>query len=196
MAEEPEMFKNQPVMMFADQAAWGAWLAAEHGSSNGVWLRLAKKAGPLRSPTYAEALDEALCYGWIDGQKYSYDEHSWLQKFTPRRPKSLWSQVNREKVAALIANGKMRPAGQAEIDRAQADGRWEAAYPSQSTAEIPDDFQAALDAQPGASQFFAGLTSAQRYSFLFRIITAKKAETRAKRIAEFAALLGRGEKLG
>ena len=142
-----------PIMMFEDPAAWTAWLAANYASSSGVWLRHAKKASNIPSVTYHEALDVALCYGWIDGQKKSYDETTWLQKWTPRGKKSIWSKINREKVKALIEQGQMQPAGLGEVERAKADGRWDAAYDSQSTATMPDDFGAALDASPPAKPF-------------------------------------------
>jgi uncharacterized protein YdeI (YjbR/CyaY-like superfamily) len=184
-----------PVMLFADQHEWAVWLDASHASSPGVWLRLAKKASGIPSVTYAEALDVALCYGWIDGQKKSYDESSWLQKFTPRGAKSIWSKINREKAQALIASGQMQPAGLMAIERAKQDGRWDAAYDSQSGATVPSDFQAALESNPKANAFFATLNSTNRYAILFRIQTAKKAETRARRIQQFIGMLERHEKL-
>lgn len=182
-----------PVILFEDPAAWAAWLDARHADAPGVWLRLAKKGAPIRSLSYAEALDEALCYGWIDSQKKSYDEDSWIQKFTPRGRKSLWSKVNRDKVAAL--GERMKPAGLREVERAREDGRWDAAYDSQRNATVPDDFQAALDANPAARDFFATLNGANRYSILFRIQTAKKPETRARRIETLVAMLERNEKI-
>jgi len=184
-----------PIMMFEDPAAWTAWLAANYASSSGVWLRHAKKASNIPSVTYHEALDVALCYGWIDGQKKSYDETTWLQKWTPRGKKSIWSKINREKANALIVQGQMQPAGLGEVERAKADGRWDAAYDSARTSTVPDDFGAALDVSPSAKAFFATLNSANRYAILFRIQTAKKAETRARRIAEFIGMLERQEKL-
>ncbi len=184
-----------PIIMFESQAAWAAWLEANHASSSGVWLRHAKKASNIPSVSYHEALDVALCYGWIDGQKKSYDETTWLQKWTPRAAKSIWSKINREKVQALIERGHMQPAGLSEVERAKMDGRWDAAYDSQSTATVPDDFGAALDVSPPARAFFATLNSANRYAILFRIQTAKKAETRARRIAEFIGMLERQEQL-
>ena len=184
-----------PVLHFEDAHAWAAWLDEHHANSPGAWLRLAKKAGPLTSPSYAEALDEALRYGWIDSQKKTFDEHSWIQKFGPRKPKGLWSKINRDKIAALEAAGRMMPAGIREVERAKADGRWDAAYDSQSNATVPDDFQAALDANPAARDFFATLNSANRYAVLFRIQTAKKPETRTRRIETLVAMLERGEKI-
>lgn len=182
-----------PTLSFADQAEWRAWLAVEHATSAGIWLKLAKKATGIASINYAQALDEALCYGWIDGQKKSFDEQYWLQKFTPRGKKSIWSKVNRDHIERLSAAGLMHAAGEAEVERAKADGRWDAAYDSPKNSTVPEDFQAALDASPTAASFFATLKQANRYSFLFRIQTAKKPETRAKRIGDFIAMLERGE---
>ena len=184
-----------PIMLFADPEAWTSWLETNHAAERGVWLQLAKKASGIASVTYHEALDVALCYGWIDGQKKPYDEKTWLQKFTPRGAKSVWSQINREKVQRLIEHGAMRPAGQATVDLAKQDGRWEAAYASQRTMTVPPDFQAALDGNLAARDFFDTLNRANRYAFLFRIETAKKAETRARRIQEFIAMLERHEQL-
>jgi uncharacterized protein YdeI (YjbR/CyaY-like superfamily) len=184
-----------PIILFEDQAAWAAWLEQHHAASRGLWLRHAKKAADLSSVSYAEALDTALCYGWIDGQKKSYDDSSWLQKWTPRGAKSIWSKINREKALKLIESGAMQPAGMAQVERARKDGRWDAAYDSHSTATVPDDFQAALDSNPEAKAFFATLNSTNRYAILFRIQTAKKAETRARRIEEFIGMLERHEKL-
>jgi uncharacterized protein YdeI (YjbR/CyaY-like superfamily) len=189
MPAKPEL----PVILFEDPAAWATWLDEHHAGAPGIWLRLAKKDAPIRSVSYAEALDEALCYGWIDSQKKSWDEDSWIQKFTPRGKKSLWSKVNRDKVAALA--GRMRPAGLREVERAKEDGRWDAAYDSQRNATVPDDFQAALDANPAARGFFATLNGANRYAVLFRIQTAKKPETRARRIETLVAMLARNEKI-
>ena len=187
--------RELPIMMFARQQAWEQWLDQHHADSPGVWIQIAKKASGIESVTYAEALDVALCYGWIDGQSKKYDESSWIQKFTPRSPRSIWSKVNQEKVAALIASGKMQPAGLAEIERAKQDGRWEAAYDSPSRATVPDDLQAELDNHPQASAFFATLNSQNRYAILFRIQTAKKPETRARRIQQFIEMLEKGEKI-
>ncbi|MGB9990456.1 YdeI/OmpD-associated family protein [Massilia sp. SM-13] len=184
-----------PEMLFPDAAAWTKWLEREHGKSAGVWMRIAKKGAAESSVQYPEALNVALCFGWIDGQKKGIDEHYWVQKFTPRAARSIWSKINREKVEALTAAGQMREAGQREIDRAKADGRWDAAYDSASKAEIPPDLQAALDASPAARAFYATLNATNRYAILFRTQTAKKAETRAKRIAQFVQMLERGEKI-
>jgi uncharacterized protein YdeI (YjbR/CyaY-like superfamily) len=184
-----------PVMPFKDQRAWSAWLEKHHAKLPGVWLKLAKKGSETKSVTYSEALEEALRYGWIDGQKQGHDESFWLQKFTPRGPKSIWSKINREKAETLIREGKMKPAGLKAIESARRDGRWEAAYDSQSGATVPDDLQAELDRRPKAKAFFATLNSANRYAVLWRIQTAKKAETRAKRIEKLVGMLERGEKL-
>jgi uncharacterized protein YdeI (YjbR/CyaY-like superfamily) len=179
--------------LFRDATAWERWLEREHDKSAGIWMRIAKKGAAEVSVQYAEALEVALCYGWIDGQKKSIDEHYWLQKWTPRTARSIWSKVNRDKVQALVAQGRMREPGQREIDRAKADGRWEQAYDSWSAATVPDDLQVALDACPKAKQFFATISSKNRYAILFRTHTAKRAETRAKRIRDFVAMLERGE---
>jgi uncharacterized protein YdeI (YjbR/CyaY-like superfamily) len=184
-----------PILLFETQDAWASWLEEHHGRAPGIWLRLAKKAAGIASIDYGQALEVALCYGWIDGQKKSYDESSWLQKFTPRGPKSIWSKINREKAQQLIEGGRMRPAGMAAIESAQRDGRWDAAYDSQSNAAVPADLQAALDANPAAQAFFDTLNSTNRYAILFRIQTAKKPETRARRIEQFIAMLARNEKL-
>jgi uncharacterized protein YdeI (YjbR/CyaY-like superfamily) len=184
-----------PVMLFETQADFEAWLDEHHASSSGAWLRLAKKASGLRSLSYVEAVEAGLCFGWIDGQKKGYDERSWLQRFTPRGPQSIWSKVNRAKAEALIAAGRVRPAGLAAVERARQTGRWDAAYDPASTATVPEDLQAALDASERADAFFKTLSGANRYALLFRIQTAKKPETRARRIQEFIAMLERGEKL-
>jgi uncharacterized protein YdeI (YjbR/CyaY-like superfamily) len=182
-------------LLFSDQAAWIAWLAANHKTSPGLWLRLAKKGCPTPSVSYGEALEAALCYGWIDAQKKGESEQIWLQRFTPRREKSIWSKVNREKAVALIKAGRMQPAGLEQVARAKKDGRWEAAYDSPRAAEVPDDLQAALDRNAQARAFFAALDRANRYAILWRVQTAKKAETRARRIQQFIEMLARHEKL-
>ena len=182
-----------PVVLFESPEAWGDWLAEHHAQSAGAYLRIAKNGAPFQTPSYAEALDEALCVGWIDSRKDRYDDASWLQRFTPRRARSPWSQVNRAKAEALIASGRMQPAGLRAVDEAKADGRWEAAYASQSKATVPDDLQAALDRSPEAQAFFKTLSGANRYAILYRVQSAKKAETRARRIAQFVAMLERHE---
>lgn len=185
--------QDLPILLFERPADWRAWLHEHHATSSGVWLRLAKKSAALTSISYAEALDEALCYGWIDGQKYGYDDQSWLQKFSPRGPKSIWSKINREKVAVLMERGLMHESGLRAVELAKQDGRWDAAYDSQRNATVPEDLQAALDANPEALRFFNTLNSANRYAILFRVQTAKKPETRQKRIAQFVEMLARNE---
>src|SRR5690606_38144592 len=165
-----------PILRFDAPDEWEAWLE-EHGQeSRGVWLQLAKKSAPFRTITYAEALDAALAHGWIDSQKRSYDGDSWLQRFTRRGPRSLWSRINRQHVDRLLAEGRMRPAGLREVEAARADGRWDAAYSSQAAATVPDDLQAALDASPAARATFESLNGVNRYAILFRIQTAPKPE--------------------
>jgi uncharacterized protein YdeI (YjbR/CyaY-like superfamily) len=186
---------DYPVLPFASKKKWQDWLAKQHDKSTGVWLKLAKKDSAVDSVNYEEALDIALCYGWIDGQKKSFDDKYWLQKFTPRGKKSIWSKINTEKVERLIASGEMKPAGLKAIEAAKQDGRWDAAYSSQRNMSVPEDFQAALDQNEKAKAAFARLKSAERYSFLFRIHNAKKPETRARRIQQFVEMLERGEKL-
>jgi uncharacterized protein YdeI (YjbR/CyaY-like superfamily) len=189
------MADDLPTLTFASQADWESWLDALHADARGVWIKMAKKATGIPSVTHAEALESALCYGWIDGQRASLDETHFLQKFTPRRPKSSWSRVNVEKVTALTVAGRMRPAGLREVERAKADGRWDAAYDPQSAISVPDDLQRELDANPDAKAFFATLDSRNRYAVLYRIQTAKKAETRAARIQKFVAMLADGQKI-
>jgi uncharacterized protein YdeI (YjbR/CyaY-like superfamily) len=186
---------DYPILFFADRTAFRKWLTAHHDSTPGLWLRIAKAGSPSKSVTYAEALDVALCFGWIDGQKKSHDADFFLQRFTPRQKRSPWSKRNREHVARLIAAGEMHPAGLAAVEAAQADGRWDRAYDSPGTSKVPDDFQAALDEHPKAKAFFETLNSANRYALLYRIQTAVKPETRARKIAEFVAMLQRKEKL-
>jgi uncharacterized protein YdeI (YjbR/CyaY-like superfamily) len=183
------------VKSFATVAAWHAWLGKNHASSRGIWLTIAKKGATKKTPSYAEAVEVALIWGWIDGQKRPLDRAAWLQKFTPRGPKSIWSQINRDKADALIADGRMEPSGLAEVERAKRDGRWQSAYASQSRATVPPDLAAALKKNPRAARFFETLESRNRYAILFRVQTAKKPETRAARIAKFVAMLERGEKI-
>ncbi|HEX3553776.1 MAG TPA: YdeI/OmpD-associated family protein [Thermoanaerobaculia bacterium] len=187
--------RDLPILEFKQPEDWTDWLEENHAISSGVWLRLAKKASGIPSISYDQALEGALCFGWIDGQKKSHDEKAWLQKFTPRGPRSIWSKINREKVAKLSASGRMRPAGLQAVERAKQNGQWEAAYDAQSRAAVPPDLQAELDKDQDAKDFFATLNSQNRYAILFRIQTVKKAETRAKRIREFIAMLKRKEKL-
>ena len=182
-----------PLLTCATQAEWRQWLKKNHAGSKGVWLVLAKKGAPEPTVTYAEALEVALCWGWIDGQKGAIDAHAWKQRFTPRGPKSIWSQINRDKVAQLIESGEMQPPGQAQVDAAKADGRWEAAYASPSKAEVPEALTKALAKNAKAKAFFATLKSANRYAVLFRIHHTKTPETRAKKIAAIVEMLARGE---
>ncbi len=186
---------NLPILAFESQQDWEAWLKENHAESKGVWLKIAKKEARTSSVSYVEALDSALCYGWIDGQKAAFDAEYWLQKFTPRSAKSIWSKANCAKAEALIAQGRMQPAGLRQIEVAKADGRWERAYESQSKITIPDDFQHALDKNPQAKDFFNALDSANRYAFLFRIHAVKKAETRAAKIQKFVEMLSKQQKI-
>jgi uncharacterized protein YdeI (YjbR/CyaY-like superfamily) len=182
------------VVPFASREEWAAWLDEHHGSQEaGVWVKFAKKGTGIPSVTFAEALEVALCYGWIDGQSRGLDETWYLQRFTPRRSRSTWSKINREKVADLIARGEMKPAGLAEIERAKADGRWDAAYDSPRTMTVPDDLRRALDERPEAAGLFARLDSRNRYAILYQVHDAKKPETRARRIEKFTSMLARGE---
>ena len=187
--------KRDPIRLFATASAWESWLAKNHRTSTGIWLRLAKKGSGLRSVTYAEALEIALCHGWIDGQKRGESEQAWLQRFLPRSGKSIWSKINREKALALIASKRMKPAGREAIDAAKKNGMWDSAYDSPKSAQVPEDFQAALNASPRARDFFRALDSANRYAVLFRLQTAKKAETRARKIREFVEMIERGERI-
>jgi len=183
-----------PALPFETKKKWADWLAKQHDKSAGVWLKLGKNGTGIPSVTYEEALDVALCYGWIDGQKKGFDDQYWLQKFTPRGQKSIWSKINTEKAEKLIANGEMKPAGLKAIEMAKQDGRWDAAYESQKNISVPEDFRSALEKNKKAKAFFATLNSANRYSFLFRLQTAKKAETREKRIRQLVGMLEKGEK--
>ncbi|MBA3867008.1 MAG: YdeI/OmpD-associated family protein [Solirubrobacterales bacterium] len=189
------MADELPIILFANAAEFEAWLGKNHAESEGLWLKIAKKGAPEPSVTYAEALEQALCFGWIDSQKRGHDETHFLQRFTPRRPRGRWSRINRDKAEALIASATMRPTGRAEVEAAKADGRWEAAYEGQRTAKVPDDLQAALDASPKAAGFFAGLDSANRYAVIYRLNDAKKPETRGRRLRKFLAMLEHGEKI-
>ena len=179
----------------ATAAAWARWLKRHHASAAGIWLRIAKKDSGIASIDYAAALEEALCWGWIDGQRRSDDAQYFQQRFTPRTKRSIWSQINRAKVLKLIDEGRMQPAGHAEIERAKTDGRWDAAYEGVSAATVPPDLQAALDANRKAAKFFATLDSRNRFAVLFRTQSAKKPETRARRIAQFVEMLAKGEKI-
>jgi len=191
--------KPQPselsTLPFATRRAFSAWLAKHHASAPGVWVKLAKAKSGIESITYPEAVEVALCWGWIDGQSRRIDETWFVQRFTPRRARSMWSKINRDRVTALIAAGKMKPAGLAEIERAKQDGRWDRAYDSPSRATPPDDLQAALAKNRKAAAFFAKLDATNRYAVLHRVQTATTPETRARRIARFVAMLARHEKL-
>lgn len=184
-----------PTVLFAGPPEFEAWLEENHASSQGLWLKIAKKGAPKPSVTYAEALELALCFGWIDSQKRGFDETHFLQRFTPRRPRGRWSRINRKKAEALIAAEKMRPTGLVEVEAARADGRWEAAYEGQRTAQVPEDLRRELDANPAARDFFAGLDSANRYAIVYRLNDAKKPETRERRLRRFVAMLERGERI-
>ena len=186
---------GKPVLAFASSEDWEAWLEREHAASDGVWIKFAKKGSGVASVAYPEAVEVALCYGWIDSQMQSLDERFYVQKFTPRRARSKWSRINRDKIEELTKAGRMKPAGLAEVGLAKADGRWEAAYASPSTVEVPPDLQQALDASPQAAEFWAGLNKANRFALVYQLEDAKKPETRERRLAKFMAMLERGEKL-
>ncbi len=183
------------IRLFKSRKDWAAWLDKNHRTSIGLWLRLAKKSSGLRSVSYQEALEVALCYGWIDGQKKPESDEAWLQRFLPRTNKSLWSKINREKALALIASGEMKPPGLDAIENAKKNGQWEAAYDSPSRSTVQPDLQAALDDNPRAKAFFETIDRTNRYAVLWRIQTVKKAETRARKIEQFIAMLERGEKI-
>jgi uncharacterized protein YdeI (YjbR/CyaY-like superfamily) len=191
----PSMPADEPLLEFPDREAWTAWLADNGESSSGVWLKLARKDGGERSLTYAEALDAALCHGWIDARKGGIDERHWRQRFTPRTARSRWSKRNRQRAEELLARGEMAPAGVREVEAARADGRWEVAYDSPATAEVPPDLQAALDADPAAREFFAGLDRANRYAILYRLQEARRPETRARRLEKFVGMLRDGRRI-
>ena len=184
-----------PILPFATRSAWEAWLDEHHAASDGLWLKIAKKGSGIETVSYAEALDVALCYGWIDGQKASFDDRYWLQRFTPRASRSKWSKVNRQKATELIERGAMKPAGLREVERAKADGRWDTAYESQRAATVPEDLRRELEKNDAAREFFQTLNSANRYAILYQIGDAKKPETRARRIEKFVAMLAERKKL-
>lgn len=193
--ERMETRQGLPILSFPSRRHWEEWLEEHHGTSKGLWLKISKKGSGIETVNYAQALDAALCYGWIDGQKAPLDGEFWLQRFTPRGPKSKWSKINRDKALALIEEKRMKPAGLAAVEQARGDGRWEQAYDSQSKASVPEDLQKELDRNPAAADFFASLNSANRYAVLYRIHEAKKPETRARRIEKLVGMLARGEKL-
>jgi uncharacterized protein YdeI (YjbR/CyaY-like superfamily) len=185
---------GKPILAFATRQEWEAWLEEEHTSSDGVWVKFAKKGSGVATVVYAEAVESALCYGWIDSQVKSLDERFYLQKFTPRRARSKWSQVNRQKIEELTKQGRMKPAGLEQVELAKADGRWEAAYASPASVEVPADLRKALDASPKAAEFFATLNKSNRFAMIYQVEDAKKPETRVRRIEKFVAMMERGEK--
>ena len=190
-----EILDSLPILLFETQEDLHSWLSENCAQQTGVWIKIAKKASGKKSVSYSEALEEALCYGWIDATKKSYDELYFLQKFTPRRAKSIWSKVNVDKVTSLIAAGKMQPSGFAVAEAAKSDGRWERAYDSSSTITIPADFQKELDKYPKANEFFASLNNTETYSILWRLQTTKNPELRKNKIVKYVAMLNNGEKL-
>jgi uncharacterized protein YdeI (YjbR/CyaY-like superfamily) len=181
-----------PIRAFKDAKAWDAWLAKNQGKDAGIWMRIAKKASGTKSITYPEAVEIALCHGWIDGLKRPESATTWLQRFTPRRKRSIWSEINREKAIALIAAGRMKPAGLGEIERAKRDGRWDAAYASPKSATMPADFRKELDRHPKAKAFFKAISRTNSYAIMWRIQTAKRPETRARRIQTYIEMLEKG----
>lgn len=183
------------ILQFADRAAWSEWLEANHARSEGVRLKFAKRGAPVATVTFSQALEVALCYGWIDGQINRLDDHFYTHRFTPRRPRSKWSRINCENAERLIAEGRMKRAGVAQVQAAKRDGRWDAAYEPPSTATVPEDLQKALNENPEAKVFFQTLTGNNRYAILYRIQDAKRPETRAKRIAQYVAMLAEGRTL-
>jgi uncharacterized protein YdeI (YjbR/CyaY-like superfamily) len=184
-----------PIIPFASREAWAAWLEEQHATSDGLWLKFAKKGSGLDTVTYAEAVEVALCYGWIDGQVRKLDEDHYLQRFTPRRARSRWSKINRQKATELIERGEMKPAGLREVERAKADGRWDAAYDAPSTATVPEDLRRELEKNEPAREFFETLDGRNRYAILYQIQDARRPETRARRIEKYVAMLGEGKKI-
>jgi len=184
-----------PVLPFPTSESWDEWLAEHHESSDGLWVKIAKKATGIETVAYPEVLEIALSYGWIDGQRRALDETWFLQKFTPRRARSRWSRINRDKAIELIDSGRMKPAGVREVERAKADGRWDAAYASPSNIELPDDLERELEADPAAREFFESLDSQNRYAILYRLHDAKRPETRARRLEQYVTMLKEGRKL-
>ena len=185
--------EDLPVLGFEDSAAFQAWLAEQHATSPGIWLKIPRKGSAVPGVSYPEALAVALCFGWIDGQKARLDDDYWLQRFTPRQPGSRWSKINTEKAAELIGAGRMRPAGLREVERARADGRWDAAYAGPRTMGVPPDLERALAGHDAARAFFATLSGANRYAILYRIADAKRPQTRARRIEKYVAMLAAHE---
>lgn len=191
----PEPVPDLPVDEFASAKAWERWLRANHATAPGLWLKIAKKGTGVTTVEFVDAIEVALCYGWIDGLRHAHDDTYFRQRFTPRKPRSKWSMINRDRVEALTAAGRMRPAGQAEVDAAKADGRWDAAYAGSRTIEVPDDLTRALRRNAKARRAFEGLDSTNRFAILFRIHDAKRPETRARRIEQFVTMLAEGRKL-
>ncbi len=189
-----ELHKDLPVLPFADATAWERWLGENHSEAPGLWLKLAKRASGIASVTYAEAVEVALCFGWIDSQKAGWDELWFLQRFTPRRPRSRWSRTNRDKAQELESEGRLRPAGAREVELARADGRWDAAYAGQASAEVPADLRRELERDAHARELFESLESHNRYSIIYRIEEARRPETRARRVERFMEMLRAGEK--
>ncbi|HEX6461264.1 MAG TPA: YdeI/OmpD-associated family protein [Thermoleophilaceae bacterium] len=189
------MSADLPELPFESPEAWHDWLAENHASAPGVWVKIAKKGTGVATVAYPEVLDIAISFGWIDGHRKSLDETYFLQRFTPRGPRSKWSKINRDKATRMIESGEMKPAGLREVERAKADGRWDAAYDGQRTMEVPADLQEALDENPAAKEFFGTLNSQNRYAVLYRLHDAKRPETRARRLRQFVEMLERGEKL-
>lgn len=189
----PDDKREPEIILFQNIDNWKEWLEKNHKNSDGIWMQIAKKNKEIKSIDYQEGLEVALCYGWIDGQKKSYDDNSWLQKFTPRRAKSIWSKVNKDKVELMIKNGKMQASGLAEIEKAKQNGMWDNAYESQKNITVPEEFKTELDKNEKAKKFFESLNNSNRYSFLFRIHTAKKPETKTKKIKQFIEMLEKGE---
>jgi uncharacterized protein YdeI (YjbR/CyaY-like superfamily) len=188
--KKPEL----PIIPFASSDAWEVWLEEHHTASDGLWLKIAKKGSGLETVTYDQAVEIALCYGWIDGQVRKFDEYYYLQRFTPRRPRSKWSKINRQKVTELIERGEMKPAGLREVERAKADGRWDAAYDAPSTATLPEDLLRELEKNEKAREFFSELDGRNRYAILYQIQDAKRPETRARRITKYVAMLAEQKK--
>lgn len=183
-----------PVVLFETMETWGAWLE-QYAGTTGIWVRLAKKSSGVKSIDYFQALEVALCYGWIDGIKKTWDDVSWIQRFTPRKPASKWSKINKEKVLKLIEDGKMKPSGLAVIEISKKKGTWDNAYESQKNTKIPDDLQAELDKNPEAAEFFSSLKSVNRYAIIYRLQTARTPEIRAGRLASFIEMLNKKEKI-
>src|SRR5438309_2159506 len=187
------MKEGLPRLLFRSAADWEEWLEENNAASEGVWIKIAKRGAEIESVRYPEVLESALCFGWIDGRRDALDERYFLQRFTPRRARSRWSRINRETAERLIAEGRMRPTGLAEVERARADGRWEAAYEGQRRSTVPDDLLRELDARPKAKAFFAKLSSQNRYAIVYRLEESKRPETRTRRLAKFVAMLEAGE---